>query len=1148
MKNLFLATLFLISGTLMLSAQDWIYIGGQVTEIETGDPIENHIVMATLNDSIAFLTFTTDEQGNYGDTIFIGGSQVNSVYLFTYDCNFVIHDTLVTDLSAPVIVNFSICGENYPPGGCYNFFTYVVEDSATVTFTGEAYYEGVMVQADSYTWDFGDGTTGDGQTVTHTYEINPNSPDIFMVCLTTVVTDSVTGETCEALSCEEVWLENQFDCQAMFIYFPLDSLSRDLNYQFMDVSWGDHDTWLWEFGDGTSSTLQNPVHLFADTGVYNVCLSIWDSEGTCQSTYCEEVFVGFYPPPWDCFNFFTYVVEDSSTVTFTGEAFYQGMIVQADSYTWDFGDGTTGDGQTITHIYDPNGPDVYTVCLSTVITDSLTGETCEAFYCEEVLVGFYPPPWDCYNFFTYVVEDSATVTFTGEAYYEGVMVQADSYTWDFGDGTTGNGQTVTHTYEISPNSPDMFMVCLTTVVTDSVTGETCEAFFCDEVWLGNQPDCQAMFIYFPLDSLNRNLNYQFLDVSWGDHDTWLWEFGDGTSSTLQNPVHLFADTGVYNVCLTIWDSEGTCQSTYCDDVFVGFFPPPWDCFNFFTYVVEDSSTVTFTGEAYYAGMIVQADSYTWDFGDGTTGDGQTVTHIYDPNGPDVFLVCLTTVITDSVTGETCEAISCEEVWLENQFDCQAMFIYYPLDSLSRDLNYQFMDVSWGNHDTWLWEFGDGTSSTLQNPVHLFADTGVYNVCLTIWDSEGTCQSTNCMDVFIGFFPPPWDCYNFFTYVVEDSSTVTFTGEAYYAGMIVQADSYTWDFGDGTTGDGQTVTHIYDPNGPDVYTVSLTTVFTDSVTGENCTAVSCQDVMVNGMAYFDLNGQVTMGNSFVDVGIATLYQIDPISGEVFLIDLQPIDSSGYYFFFNIMEGNYLILAELMQGSTGYGEYLPTYYGDVLYWGDATVISLGEPENPYNINLIPMDSYENGVADITGIITQGNRLFGDGTPVTDVEIILLSESNIALDYRYSSEDGEFDFSTLAYGTYKVYAEVPGKSTSPALVILDENNQSATLGFEITEGAVHVLSVNDLENPSLTIGEIFPNPVTDQAYIQVNLTESTLVEINIFNQMGQKVYSEMQNLEIGSHKIALNTEGLIRGVFVFSINTFNGPATVRKFIKIE
>jgi PKD repeat protein len=926
-----------------------------------------------------------------------------------------------------------------PPWDCFNFFTYVVEDSSTVTFTGEAYYQGIIVQADSYTWDFGDGTTGDGQIVTHIYD--PNGPDMFMVCLTTVVTDSVTGETCEAISCQEVWLGNQPDCQAMFIYFPLDSLNRDLTYQFLDVSWGNHDTWLWEFGDGTSSTLQNPVHLFADTGVYNVCLTIWDSAGTCQSTYCDEVFVGFYPPPWDCFNFFTYVVEDSSTVTFTGEA----------SYTWDFGDGTTGDGQTVTHIYDPNGPDV-------------------------------------------------------------------------------------------------FMVCLTTVVTDSVTGETCEAISCDEVWLGNQPDCQAMFIYFPLDSLNRDLTYQFLDVSWGNHDTWLWEFGDGTSSTLQNPVHLFADTGVYNVCLTIWDSEGTCQSTYCDEVFVGFFPPPWDCFNFFTYVVEDSSTVTFTGEAYYAGMIVQADSYTWDFGDGTTGDGQTVTHIYDPNGPDTYFVCLTTVFTDSVTGETCEAISCEEVWLENQFDCQAMFIYYPLDSLNRDLTYQFLDVSWGNHDTWLWEFGDGTSSTLQNPVHLFADTGIYNVCLTIWDSEGPCQSTNCMDVFIGFFPPPWNCCNIFTYVVEDSSTVTFTGEAYYAGMIVQADSYTWDFGDGTTGDGQTVTHIYDPNGPDVYTVCLTTVITDSVTGETCTAVSCQDVMVGGMAYFDLFGQVTMENSFVDMGMATLYQIDPITGDVFLIDLQPIDSSGYYFFFDIMGGDYLILAELMQGSTGYGEYLPTYYGDVLYWGDATVISLGEPENPYNINLIPMSSYENGVADITGIITQGNRLFGDGTPVTDVEIILLNESNIALDYRYSSEDGEFDFSTLAYGTYKVYAEVPGKSTTPALVILDENNQSATLEFEVTEGAIYILSVSDLANPTYTIGEIFPNPVTDHAYVHVNLTASTLVEINIFNQMGQQVFSEMHNLEIGSHKIALNTDGLIKGVFVFRINTFNGPATVRKFIKIE
>ncbi|MCK5838764.1 MAG: PKD domain-containing protein, partial [Bacteroidales bacterium] len=350
---------------------------------------------------------------------------------------------------------------------------------------------------------------------------------------------------------------------------------------------------------------------------------------------------------------------------------------------------------------------------------------------------------DCYNFFSYSLEDSLTVTFVGEAYFNGMIIQADSYIWDFGDGTTGDGQVITHTY-----GPDVYLVTLTTTSTDSITGEPCEAFSSQEVWLENQFDCQAMFFYFPLDSLNPGLNYQFMDISWGSYDSWLWDFGDGTSSTLQNPVHLFADTGVYNVCLTIWDSEGTCQSTYCEEIFIGFYPPGY-CDNFFSYYSEENLTFTFTGEAFYNGLPVVADSYLWDFGDGNTAEGISVTHTYANAGTETYEVCLTTLIFIPVFQDSCIAQSCQQVWVNNQIECIASFMTVLDTNNSQPNIFNFYDLSIGDPMAWFWDFGDGSFSTEQNPVHQFFESGNYQVCLTIERGDTTgfgCFDDTCMIV------------------------------------------------------------------------------------------------------------------------------------------------------------------------------------------------------------------------------------------------------------------------------------------------------------------------------------------------------------------------------------------------------------------
>jgi PKD repeat protein len=173
---------------------------------------------------------------------------------------------------------------------------------------------------------------------------------MFMVGLTTMVTDPV-NDSCLYTSYQEVRVDNQQCCYAYFTYYP-DSLDV-MTIHFQDMSYDPNgnppDSWSWEFGDGTGSTLQNPVHTYADTGYYTVCLTVAIGMGQCTSTYCDQVITGYPPPPSDCESFIMPMNMYGLTVDFEGYTISQ----YETQYTWEFGDGETATGQFVTHTY-PN--------------------------------------------------------------------------------------------------------------------------------------------------------------------------------------------------------------------------------------------------------------------------------------------------------------------------------------------------------------------------------------------------------------------------------------------------------------------------------------------------------------------------------------------------------------------------------------------------------------------------------------------------------------------------------------------------------------------------------------------------------------------------------------------------------------------------
>jgi PKD repeat protein len=214
----------------------------------------------------------------------------------------------------------------------------------------------------------------------------------------------------------------------------------------------------------------------------------------------------------------------------------------------------------------------------------------------------------------------------------------------------------------------------------------------------------------------------FTNTSTGAYTSYAWDFGDGNSSTDMNPSHTYAGPGTYQVCLIAGNQCGS--DTICQTLNITCAPAnaSW------SYL---SSTLTASFTDMTAG---NPTAWAWDFGDGNTSTVQNPTHTYAAGG--TYNVCLTT--TDSCGSDsTClPVVVC-------QLPVAAFTHTFP--GLPGDVD--FTDASTGG-TSWLWDFGDGGTSTVQNPTHTYAFAGTYTVCLTTTDACGSDTACNSITVLI----------------------------------------------------------------------------------------------------------------------------------------------------------------------------------------------------------------------------------------------------------------------------------------------------------------------------------------------------------------------------------------------------------------
>jgi PKD repeat protein len=250
------------------------------------------------------------------------------------------------------------------------------------------------------------------------------------------------------------------------------------------------------------------------------------------------------------------------------------------------------------------------------------------------------------------------------------------------------------------------------------------------------PDCNAQFLSFP-DNQNP-MKIHFRDQSLGLIFSWQWSFGDGFTSSIQNPDHVYASGGTYFVCLTIYTDIGNCHDVLCQAITVH---QPGTCVADYHYAVSPGNILEYHFEDQSSGPV---DRWHWNFGDGTTAEQKDPFHIFPSQGN--YAVCLTTWKNDSMA--QCQDTKCDTIRIVAPVPCIAKFVS-QLDSMNHQPRmFQFASTSTGSPNQHEWRFGDGTGATGEPTArHQYKSPGTYKVCLlvmrksggTVWCSDSVCQ-------------------------------------------------------------------------------------------------------------------------------------------------------------------------------------------------------------------------------------------------------------------------------------------------------------------------------------------------------------------------------------------------------------------------
>ncbi len=401
---------------------------------------------------------------------------------------------------------------------------------------------------------------------------------------------------------------------------------------------------------------------------------------------------------------------------------------------------------------------------------------------------------------------SEGVSLTVNGFATDVPADPLTYSWDFGDGTTGSGSSVSHTY----SNNGAFLVTLTVSDGDggvvTTTGTITVSNTAPTITTTTVPTTGQEGVALTVSATGADVG--------SDGLIYRWDFGDGTQiATGASVSHVYADQGTYTIGLTLSDTDGATDTTSSSISIANVDP----VISFTNIPASGNEGDTLLFEAAASDVLADPLTYTWTFGDGTTVTGASVSHVYiDEGTPTVTLV-----VSD---GDNGSATVSQALPIAN-IDPQISNVVVPATGDEGQIVTMSADAvdAAGDAMTFVWDYGDGASDTYNLPLgnnassttHSYDDEGTYQITITVTDGDGGIDIFNQSVITISNLDP-----------VVSSLTVPNGNEGDALSFAVVASdapgdplTYQWDFGDGNTATGPTATHTYTDDGG--YAVTMT---------------------------------------------------------------------------------------------------------------------------------------------------------------------------------------------------------------------------------------------------------------------------------------------------------------------------------------
>ncbi len=542
--------------------------------------------------------------------------------------------------------------------------------------------------------------------------------------------------------------------------------------EFEDLSTGNPDTWFWDFGNGNTSSVQNPITFYSSPGTYTVKLIASNAVG--QDTYNRVDYITVYSEP--IVNF----IEDKSIfckpyeVNFTDVSTGVNNII---SWQWDFGDGGSSTIQNPSYVYQNSG--IFTVTLNV-----LDDKGCENIYIRNNLIESKEVPES--NFSSNI---STTCDSVKEIIFLNNSQNGINFMWNFGDGNFSNQANPVHNYSTGLYSVEL-------IVDNGVCSDTLIQTHMIEVGATVVSDVIA-----DTNSICELSDVQFTEYSNYIFDSWLWDFGDGNNSISQNPIHYYEESGIYTVSLTS-SIGGECINTIEKIDFIEVFDEPNIVFSSSQlYSCNLPFNVSFNDNT------LGASEWFWDFGNGDTSNLQ------NPN-VDFISVGEFDVKLKVVDYNSCESILTKFDFIKTDTLVPNFSVSDSIICESDTVSFYDMSISSCPIVTYLWDFGDGSSSNFINPKHQFNNINLFDISLNIENEKG-CTKELYLNDFIKTVGPPNADFHSNKIITCAGDDIQFSD---LSSSLAPINIWYWDFGDDNISTSQNPTHQYNHLG--TYSVSL----------------------------------------------------------------------------------------------------------------------------------------------------------------------------------------------------------------------------------------------------------------------------------------------------------------------------------------